>query len=86
MRGNTDTSSLSVQAGVEIPARAFPSRESKYPFGTMELNDSFFVPADDAKRTIMACYGYAKRRGGVKFSYRTVEENGSRGVRVWRTE
>jgi hypothetical protein len=86
MRNSTDTSSITVETGVPLPPRALPTRSSKYPFAHMAVNDSFFVPADDAKRTIMACYGYAKRRDNVKFTYRTVDEDGERGVRIWRSE
>ncbi len=58
-----------------------------YPFLDMLVGDSFFVPSEDAKRTL-GMVDKAKRRfvqttpGGYRFSCRTVPG----GVRCWRTK
>jgi len=55
---------------------------SKYPFNTMEIGDSFFVPNVEGKRNPAAQSAHTDgRRKGRKYVTRT-EGN---GLRVWRT-
>jgi len=69
-----------------------PAGRSKYPFQEMEVGDSFFVPLEDetlAKRRAQSVRAQAGRFGkinGVKFSIRTLDEDGQVGVRCWRVE
>lgn len=69
-----------VEKNVPIPT---DSRAAKYPFGGMQVGDSFFVPVEDATYTSVAgsAYGYA-RRHGMKMSVAKEDT----GTRVWRTE
>ncbi len=65
-------------------------RKSKYPFGKMNVSESFVVPANapEAKvldgsytpRVASAAYAYG-RKHGKKFSYRLDDKE---NVRVWR--
>ena len=57
---------------------------SKYPFGTMEVDDSFLIPNAKVEEKIwvrQAASHYAKRNN-VKFVTRTTDE----GLRVWRVQ
>ena len=72
-----------VEHNIPRPARA---GNSKYPWGELGVEASFFVPNTSAERMSSLAVRYAARRGGrVKFTCATVVENGVRGVRVWRT-
>lgn len=74
--------SIVIESGV--PA---PSGRAGYPFGAMDVGDSFLVEADeDSSKKVATSIGasarnYARKSGG-KFSVRTVDE----GVRCWRVE
>jgi len=75
---------FAIEKGVEIPkAKAF--RQAKYPYQSMEVGDSFFVPSDEKGTPIArmrsSSAAYSKRTGNVKFVVRIVDG----GVRVWRT-
>ena len=61
------------------------SAYKKYSFGAMEVGDSFFVPFALGDGARGAAYGYGSRHG-VKFTTRTLTENGERGTRIWRIE
>lgn len=75
-----------IDKGVPIPPinKAYKgSTNPVYPWHRMEIGDSFFV--GDARTNIvtrMACQTSA--RFPMKFTCRTLTENGVRGVRVWR--
>lgn len=69
---------------IPIPKRA-GRRSTKYPWSSMEVNDSFFVTGISATSMSSACVRRSERSGG-KFTVRTVEEDGVKGVRVWRIE
>lgn len=63
-------------------------RAQKYPFGKMNVNDSFLVPCESGdymhaqSRVGNAMRGYAKRRGNG-WGGKTGKVEG--GVRIWRT-
>ena len=66
---------------------ALPSGKSKYPFASMDKEDSFFIPSDErgTKRVVVAVRQAAKRYAqgtGLRFLTRVVDN----GVRVWRVE
>lgn len=73
-----------VESGIEIPA-SIAGRPRKYPFGDLEVNQSFFVPFDGkVERAVMNClytsastYG---RRNKKKFHIRRFPT----GARCWR--
>ncbi|MEY3082422.1 MAG: hypothetical protein RJA94_2407 [Pseudomonadota bacterium] len=55
-------------------------RKSKYPFREMEVGDSFFSPGS----SVIGIHGCARRHRPMKFTCRSVVENGVAGIRVWR--
>jgi hypothetical protein len=56
-----------------------PGRPSKYPWKSMAVGDSFFVPGKLVEN-MSPLANYQERKNGVKFTCRTVDG----GVRVWR--
>lgn len=55
-------------------------RRSKYPFREMEIGDSFFAPGS----SVIGIHGCARRHRPMKFTCRSLVENGIAGIRVWR--
>ena len=55
-------------------------RRSKYPFRDMEVGDSFFAPGS----SVIGIHGCARRHRPMKFTCRSVVEDGVVGIRVWR--
>lgn len=56
---------------------------SKWPFGKMEVGDSFIIPKGDyinMNNIYSAASHYGKRHGGMKFTTKACDE----GRRVWR--
>lgn len=54
---------------------------SSWPFGDMEVGDSFLIPeGSPEQRTVASAASYYGTRNGKKFSQRLTEE----GTRVWR--
>lgn len=81
--------SFQIEKDVPVPKRKF---RGKYPFGEMEVGDSFLVPADDEGATYIPKYRRPRVAGairtysarhGKRFTYRRLEDN---SVRVWRIE
>lgn len=61
-------------------------RPPKYPFNTMQAGDSVFIEGATTKsKEYVAAMAY-NRRSDKQFCARTVEENGVKGLRIWRTE
>ncbi len=76
-----------IDKGVPLPksAQKGGGRKPVYPFGRMEVGDSFFVPLTKATphRIYNTAYQYTKRHGGSpKFKVRVVEG----GCRCWRVK
>ena len=65
-----------------IPAPKDVKREAKYPFGQMEVNDSFTAPKHLAS-TIRAASAYYRRRYQKRFIVRP-DEKLQDMVRIWR--
>jgi len=69
-----------IDSSIPVP----PRKDAKYPFASMVVGQSFFVPESEAtKSSISTC---AIRAKPMRFTYRTVTENGVVGTRCWRTE
>lgn len=72
---------IEVESGYPAPTRS--GKRSKYPFGTMNVGDSFFMksrfPEHERGRVSAAACAYAKKHG-VKFSTKVFDT----GVRTWR--
>ena len=78
-----------IEKNVEIPKKAGAfGRPNKYPFGRMDVGDSFIVPFDDEdisrvrNRVSQAINKAQKKSPSMRFTLRKLPE----GVRVWRVE
>lgn len=74
---------FAIESGVPVPApeRNVKTRNSKYPWNSMQVGDSFFV-ADFTTKGFAGTVYSAGKRSGRKFTVRAMDG----GVRVWRTE
>ena len=63
-----------------VPLKNHQPANSKYPFGSMEVGDSFLAPKSAAKGAQSASLKWGKYNG-VKFATRT-QDDGS--MRIWR--
>ena len=70
--------SIEINKGLPTPR----GRRSKYPFREMDIGDSFFAPGS----SVIGIHGCARRHRPMRFTCRTVVENGVGGIRVWRIE
>lgn len=78
---------INIRSGVQIPKRKKAGRPPLYPFGRMKKGDSFFLPLEGrtGKHPIHAAAGnYRRRHPEFIYTVHTIEENGERGVRIWR--
>lgn len=75
-----------VETDIEMPRR----RNERWPWAKMEVGDSFFTPANGqemkyVRSKISTCaLSWGKRHSGERFATRVTDENGGRGVRIWR--
>lgn len=67
----------------DIPVPKANRYNTKYPFGELDVGDSFFWSETPVERTRNAAFNYGKAHG-KKFMTRTCEESGVKGCRVWR--
>ena len=68
-----------IEKGIEKPA-AQKRNGIKYPWTTMAVGDSFFVPGGKLRSIKSLVHGRNRKRDGEKFSAFSVDG----GVRVWR--
>ena len=74
-----------IEHGVPMPESVGKGWRTKYPFGQMDVGDSFLVKNVDNDTTkVRAAMSYYGTRNDKKFATRTVNEGGD--VRVWRTK
>jgi hypothetical protein len=66
-----------IKVDKDIP---IPPRRLKYPWSTMEVGDSFFVPGKNSQ-SFGNTVQHARRTTGRTFTARKVEG----GLRIWRT-
>lgn len=71
---------IPVDKGVPMPVVVKEFGRAKYPFGKMEVGDSFKVASDLIRSARNAAYLYGIRNG-MRFSCRRVDEQ---TFRVWR--
>lgn len=70
-----------IETGIEIPGRKGGRSGSKYPFGQMDVGQSFLVGSGVKVSTVRSAIGaFNKSHPGMKFAVRDTDE----GVRVWR--
>lgn len=68
-----------IEKGIPFPP---PHQSAKYPFGMMEVGDSFLAMGVTAS----SLHQGMRRHRPKRFVARTVVEAGARGMRVWRVE
>jgi hypothetical protein len=73
-----------IDKGIPIPPSRYGEKTTVYPFKDMEIWDSFFIPGGRATR-LSGSIANARTKYGHLYSTRQVEEEGVRGVRIWRT-
>lgn len=75
--------SIEIKKNIPIPKGRSGShgRPTKYPFGKMDIGDSFFIPKDSAGSASQCASIYKKKHGG-NFTRRQVVG----GFRIWRVE
>jgi hypothetical protein len=86
-RGRTGPrGTYAIQSGIPLPAAGVGKR-SRFPFRSMAVGDSFFVPAVDAppKTVRQAVRTQHQLHGGARYTSRECTELGVHGIRVWRT-
>lgn len=71
---------VELEKGIDIP----PHSNTKYPFKSMKIGESFFVPESEVKYHVLysSAHSYSSRHEDYKFLVRKL--NG--GTRVWRVE
>lgn len=79
-----------IEKGVPVPSRGLPAKPIPYPFGEMELGDSFVVPIPkdlDGERLVKRILSIAKRyRDDVQADFAISARVRPEGVRVWRVK
>lgn len=74
---------IKIESNVPMPPL---TKLSKFPFASMEVGDSFFVPHMKTSAEMSGAIALAKRKHGFKFVCRRIIENSAPiGIRVWRT-
>jgi hypothetical protein len=71
-----------IQSGI-VPPVERRGGYTKYPWGALEVGDSFFVPHKTIQKISAVAVKIAMRRN-TKYTCRSVSENQVSGVRVWR--
>lgn len=76
-----------IEKGHELPQSSRGRKESQYPFASMEVGDSFFMPIPDeadftAHRSRLAQAAYHFKHRNPAYNFTTAKEAG--GVRCWR--
>ncbi len=74
---------IKIESGIKIPLNK--RRSFSYPFETIKVGQSFFVPHPNGSAGIAGSLTYAKLKFKIELTARTLVENGVKGVRVWRT-
>ena len=72
---------IEIQSNLPVPARQ--GRPVKYPLDKMQVGDSFFV-ATSVRSALSGSINRCRKKVGYRFTVRIVEENGVKGLRIWR--
>lgn len=70
---------MKIEKNIPIPERGW---KRKYPFGNMDIGDSFLVDADGSNKAISAAKMYGMRHG-LKFTSKKQDDG---CARIWRIE
>ena len=79
----TDDLYIEIETDIPIPINSRKGSHYKYPFGNMEVGDSFFYPSVEYQRLYSASSYYGKRNC-KKFKVRREFKGKIFGCRVWR--
>lgn len=74
---------IAIEKGVEMPEGRVRVKR-KYPYGEMEVGDSFVVENDSPSRMVNVCG--MNRKMGLKLKRRFTARKQEDGIRVWRVE
>lgn len=74
------SSLLRIEKGVPLPPSRNDRSGTPWPFGEMEVGDSFFVTNVTVARLLVAARRFTPKR----FTTRRMTESGVSGIRVWR--
>lgn len=75
---------IEIETGVPLPSTTY---HHKYPWADLKIDQSFFIPEDQAKNESMrSAAEKAGKRLGKRFTTRAVVHKGIKGTRVWRVE
>lgn len=90
------TSSVKIKKSVPIPNRRGNSKGyDRYPWRDMKVGDMFFVPTPDEmhvsvhQSSVCSATRIVRRQADMKgreFTTRQIEQNGKRGIGVWRVK
>ena len=75
-----------IEKGIEVPAKKTFARPTIYPFATMEVGDSFFVPQIDGKPKSSGTIWSSARKATDKFGFKFAVRSEVGGFRCWRVE
>ena len=75
-----------IEKGIEVLAKKIFVRKSIYPFATMEVGDSFFVPQVDGKPKTDGSIRSAARQAAKKLGFKFTVRRADGGFRCWRVE
>jgi hypothetical protein len=75
-----------IEKGIEVPAKKIFVGKSVYPFATMEVGDSFFVPQVDGKPKTDGSLRSSARQAAKKFGFKFTVRRVDGGFRCWRVE
>lgn len=75
---------IAIERGIPIPTRGPRHRDFKYPWGRLNVGESFFVPS--VNRSNFSTHYANLSHAPKKFISRTMVKQGKKGVRVWRIE
>jgi hypothetical protein len=79
-----------IEKNVPLPKSNRGRGNTRYPFGRMDIGDSFFIAAPEnataTQQRISSAATHFAARHACRFTTREVMEDGVIGVRIWRIE
>lgn len=75
-----------IETGVRIPHRQMPTRHRFPQIAQIEAGQSFFIPGGDVTQVSHCTQNHVKYNPDKVFENHTVIENGTKGVRCFRTK
>lgn len=73
-----------IDTKIPAPGNSGRGRAPKYPFKTMKVGHSFFVPNTDNPKSAVVCACYDQRKSTRKYQSAADTVNGVAGTRIWR--